>query len=76
MKSKEPAPLVQTFGLTAKQKKKVDKWCKEHPCSEVAVRARHRVFTYQFTPNGIGVSAGVLCSGCKGTVDVSDYETW
>lgn len=34
------------------------------------------VFTYTFTPTGIGTVIRVVCSYTKAELDVSDYDSW
>lgn len=63
------------FTLTDDQKKKVAEWAKNHDCTITHVGALGGLFTYSFTPTGLGVAQVVSCE-CGKKINLTDYDSW
>jgi hypothetical protein len=60
------------FEVTKEEQAKILKW--EH-CDDDAGAIGGKL-TYEFTPNGVGISFIVKCGICKEELDLTDYENW
>ena len=58
------------FVMSEKEEKVANSWKKEHnkTCKNI-------LYTYSFTPNGIGTDVEVKCS-CGKTINVTDISVW
>jgi len=65
---------MSTFTLTDKQTKKFDKWAKK--IKRKYPEDTKEVFTFCFTPNGIGVGQKVKHSASGEELDLTDVSDW
>jgi hypothetical protein len=78
-----------SFELELDQYKKLDVWRQEHETScpifqDPEVLSGHKnpggaiggMYTYCFTPTGIGTIERVKCNGCSAEIDLTRYEDW
>ena len=72
--------MIQEFKLTEEEKKKAEEFIKKHlGTCKVYNRAGCPVgplFSYKFTPTGIGVAVEIECEECHETENITDYDTW
>lgn len=64
-----------SFDLTQDQVIKLKKWMKEHKCKKKYRKASIALYTYKFTPVGIGTIESVECK-CGKIIGLTDVGTW
>ena len=59
------------FKLSEEEQKLANEFIEEH-------KNHHKlgIFSYIFTPNGIGTNVYIKCQGCKEIKDITDYGCW
>lgn len=60
------------FELNKLEKEKADKFIEEHK----KCKNKFTLFSYIFTPTGIGYNVEIRCNSCGKTLDITDYTTW
>lgn len=58
-----------TFELSEEETLKADEFRKVHKDCK-------GLFSYIFTPTGIGFSVEIRCNKCGKILDITDYNTW
>jgi hypothetical protein len=65
---------METFTLSDKQLKKINRWVKKHP--QLARGTIGGTFTYSFTPTSLGVVEKVKHNPSGDELDVTEYQDW
>ena len=61
-----------TFTISDKEEECIKKWKDKH---KKVCKQKNRLFSYTFTPTGIGDSIEVKCS-CGKRFDATDVDSW
>lgn len=74
--------MITEFNLSEVEQQKaqefMDKHCKSGKCKVVSSSGFPigPLFSFTFTPNGIGMGVTIRCTSCGETEDITDYDSW
>lgn len=65
------------FILSEEEEKNAREFMKKHkPCYDTKKTVVGGMYSYIFTPSGIGIASSIKCNVCGEIKDITDYGTW